>query len=134
MKTFGCNCILQIRVWFFPTSSFTQWLHLQILGVYLGEHHSVAQLTCVVSCFVRSAPIRFVASPANHCRRNQKERALSALPYMQFVTNCLGGRDRGETEGGRERGRERGGVRGRKEGGTERRGEEEKGKNEAEHW
>ena len=64
-------------------------------------------LTCVVNCFVRSAPTRFVASPANHCRRNQKERALSALPYMQFVTSCLGEGREGGREGGR--GREEGG-------------------------
>ena len=43
-------------------------------------------------------PIRFVVSPAVHSRMNQKDRALSAFPLLQFVISCLGG------EGGEERG------------------------------
>ena len=73
---------------------------------------------------MRSAPIRLVASPRNHWRRNQKDRALSAIPSRQFVTSCLeregereGVRERkrggGERESGRERERGRKGGRGR---------------------
>ena len=53
-------------------------------------------------------PIRFVVSPAAHSRMNQKDRALSALPLLQFVISCLGGRGGGgegkEREGGWEEG------------------------------
>ena len=72
-------------------------------------------------------PIRFVVSPAAHSRMNQKDRALSALPLLQFVISCLGGRGGGgegkEREGGWEEGEKKGECRrGKKKGGRETRG------------
>ena len=65
-------------------------------------------------------------SPAVHSRMNQKDRALSAFPLLQFVISCLGGEERR-----REREVERGGVEGRGEGGWregKRGGEEGRGR------
>ena len=62
-------------------------------------------------------------SPAVHSRMNQKDRALSAFPLLQFVISCLGGEERR-----REREVERGGVEGRKRGGGMEGGEEGRGR------
>ena len=67
-------------------------------------------------------------SPAVHSRMNQKDRALSAFPLLQFVISCLGGEERR-----REREVERGGgMEGRKRGGGMEGGEEGRGRGEGE--
>ena len=66
-----------------------------VSDAYHGDYirwwiHSTDEIfTWVPNWCDRRAPNRLVASPRNHCSRNQKDRASSPLPVRQFFTNWL---------------------------------------------
>ena len=58
-----------------------------------------------------------MVSPAVHSRMNQKDRALSAFPLLQFFISCLGGEERRREREVERRGMEGGEEEGRRDGG-----------------